>query len=614
LKIAAGLEYQNGGTRKEEEVAMAQRHSSLHSFALGAMVLIALGAAHTALAQTSVFAYQGKLDFDGVPANGQFDFQFKLFDAASGGSQQGATLEQLTVNVTNGDYKVNLDFGASVFTGAERFIEVSYRFSGSTTYTTLPRQQVTSTPYAIRSLVATSADALSGTCSSCVTSGQIQSVQGGQVTGNIAGSQISGTVPVASVPAGSANYIQNTTSQQVASNFNISGNGTAAGTLAANVVNATTQYNLGGLRVLSNAGSNNLFVGTNAGNNNTGSGNAFFGADAGQSTTTGYNNAFFGAAAGKSNTTAIENAFFGEGAGQNNTSGSANSFFGHDAGQFNTTGGVNAFFGQAAGWKNTTGGSNSFFGVCAGCHNTTGDRNSFFGWLSGDSTTSGGFNSFFGSGAGSLNTKGMRNTFIGQNADFDTQDPTGDNNTALGYTATIKSGVSSATVIGTGAKATASHTVVLGTDQEVVIVPGKLEVGTLAVAGNQHVCLNNNNRLAPCSSSLRYKTDLRPFAAGMAIINRLQPISFTWRDGGMRDLGFGAEDVRKIEPLLVTTNAQGLVEGVKYDRIAVVLVNAIKELQQQLAVQQAHIEQQRGQIEKLQRRIRLKYQMAASRK
>jgi len=67
--------------------------------------------------------------------------------------------------------------------------------------------------------------------------------------------------------------------------------------------------------------------------------------------------------------------------------------------------------------------------------------------------------------------------------------------------------------------------VVLGTDQEVVIIPGKLEVDTLGVAGNQHLCLNNNNRLAPCSSSLRYKTDLRPFAAGMAIINRLQPIT-----------------------------------------------------------------------------------------
>jgi len=59
----------------------------------------------------------------------------------------------------------------------------------------------------------------------------------------------------------------------------------------------------------------------------------------------------------------------------------------------------------------------------------------------------------------------------------------------------------------------------------------------------------------------------------------------------MRDLGFGAEEVGKIESLLVTYNAQGLVEGVKYDRITAVLVNAIKEQQQQLAAQQTQIEE-----------------------
>ena len=59
----------------------------------------------------------------------------------------------------------------------------------------------------------------------------------------------------------------------------------------------------------------------------------------------------------------------------------------------------------------------------------------------------------------------------------------------------------------------------------------------------------------------------------------------------MRDLGFGAEDVQRIEPLLVTYNPQGMVEGVKYDRITAVLVNALKEHQQQLASQQSQIEE-----------------------
>ena len=50
--------------------------------------------------------------------------------------------------------------------------------------------------------------------------------------------------------AGNSNYVQNSTNQQAATNFNISGNGTASGTLSGNTINATTQYNLGGQAVL----------------------------------------------------------------------------------------------------------------------------------------------------------------------------------------------------------------------------------------------------------------------------------------------------------------------------------------------------------------------------
>src|SRR5207253_1507680 len=63
-------------------------------------------------------------------------------------------------------------------------------------------------------------------------------------------------------------------------------------------INTTTQYNLSGSRVLSAAGSQNLFAGINAGTNNTGNNNAFFGSSAGTANTSGDNNAFFGSSAG----------------------------------------------------------------------------------------------------------------------------------------------------------------------------------------------------------------------------------------------------------------------------------------------------------------------------
>jgi hypothetical protein len=47
-----------------------------------------LFASDTALAQNSTFTYQGRLTDGGAPANGTYELEFKLFDAASGGTQQ----------------------------------------------------------------------------------------------------------------------------------------------------------------------------------------------------------------------------------------------------------------------------------------------------------------------------------------------------------------------------------------------------------------------------------------------------------------------------------------------------------------------------------------------
>lgn len=110
-----------------------------------------------------------------------------------------------------------------------------------------------------------------------------------------------------------------------------------------------------------------------------------------------------------------------------------------------------------------------------------------------------------------------------------------------------------------------------------------ISIGNPVTSGITPVCRDGQSRLANCSSSLRYKTAVSSFPSGTQLVKRLQPITFNWKDGGMHDLGLGAEDVAAIEPLLVTYNKDGQVEGVKYDRIGVVLVNAVKE-------QQGHIE------------------------
>lgn len=141
---------------------------------------------------------------------------------------------------------------------------------------------------------------------------------------------------------------------------------TTSGTLNATTFDAGTQFNMGGSRIVGNAGTNNLFVGINAGAANAiGSANSFFGKDAGLSNTDGASNSFFGSSAGSSNTLGASNSFFGTLAGQANTEGASNSFFGVFAGQANTTGGTNSFFGRNAGLGNTTGAGNTVIGALA---------------------------------------------------------------------------------------------------------------------------------------------------------------------------------------------------------------------------------------------------------
>jgi len=78
----------------------------------------------------------------------------------------------------------------------------------------------------------------------------------------------------------------------------------------------------------------------------------------------------------------------------------------------------------------------------------------------------------------------------------------------------------------------------------------------------------------------------------------------------VKDIGLGAEEVEKVAPLLTFRNAKGEIEGVKYNQLSAVFVNAFKEQQAQIelqqtrnAAQQLEIKRQQAQIEKQQRAL-----------
>jgi hypothetical protein len=565
-------------------------------------------------AQTTGFTYQGKLADSGTPASGNYDFEFRLFDAVSGGTQQGTTQTLTNVAVASGIFTVGLDFGAcaTCFNGAPRFLDISVRVAGGGAYTPLtPRQPITATPYAIK-------------------------------TQNLA---FNGTYNDGGMPP----------------TIFTASNTFAGDSAGLNTIPDPNPTNINGKL--------NSFFGAGAGQaNTTGFFNSFFGIQAGQANNFGHYNSFFGSQAGFKNS-GFFNSFFGSKAGLNNTTGSQNAFFGTHAGFSNTTGRSNSFFGGAdgggTGSSNTIGNFNSFFGHRAGEKNVDGNLNSFFGTGAGFANISGGSNTFLGHDAGNTNTTGSFNTVIGESADVGLNNLI--NATAIGANAQATqsnslvlgsiNGINLATAdtnvgIGTTAPEQKLHVVgneILSTgasagfkfrdrgssssaddwvwysngnlarffragvgDLLTITTDGVVALNTLGSAGGSQLCRNASNQIANCSSSIRYKTNLATLHTGLNLINRLRPVTFNWKQNGEHDLGLVAEEVAKVEPLLVTHNNKGEIEGVKYDRVSVVLVNAVKEQQAQIVAQQAQIGNQQRLIERQQQQLNEQQQALAA--
>ncbi len=224
------------------------------------VLIVLLFGAVAVSAQTTSFTYQGRLTDGGAPANNNYDLQFTLWDAAIAGNQQPqpapTTMTKTNVAVTGGVFSVLLDFGVSAFPGADRFLEVGVRpgDSGGVFTMLAPRQQISSTPYALHTLNATAADSLSSACVGCVTDSQINS---------IAASKLTGTIPASSIPPSTGNYIQNTTAEQTNANFNVSGNGIIGGNAGVGTTTPTSKLDVRGHLTLDAGSSPVLYTGTN---------------------------------------------------------------------------------------------------------------------------------------------------------------------------------------------------------------------------------------------------------------------------------------------------------------------------------------------------------------
>jgi len=100
----------------------------------------------------TAFTYQGRLMDANNPADGLYDFEFRLFAHPTLNSfPVGDMVEVNDLDVIDGYFTVLLDFGDKAFTGNARWLEIGVRPGDSEERCTIlsPRQEVTPTPYAI---------------------------------------------------------------------------------------------------------------------------------------------------------------------------------------------------------------------------------------------------------------------------------------------------------------------------------------------------------------------------------------------------------------------------------------------------------------------------------
>lgn len=103
-------------------------------------------------------------------------------------------------------------------------------------------------------------------------------------------------------------------------------------------------------------------------------------------------------------------------------------------------------------------------------------------------------------------------------------------------------------------------------------------------------------------SSRRFKEDVRPVDDAMDKVLALQGVKYRWdaEHGAQPDVGFIAEDVGRVIPEVVDYEADGTnAAGLRYDRLTVYAVEAIKQLHADLKMRDAEIAALRERIEQL---------------
>ncbi len=306
----------------------------------------------------------------------------------------------------------------------------------------------------------------------------------------------------------------------------------------------------------STATTGNIMKGANRFLHNFGTDNTFLGVNAGNFTMTGNLNTASGYQVLTSNTTGRENTASGYQALTSNTGGIGNNASGWYALWRNTTGIHNTADGWGVLNGNTTGGGNTASGAGALDNNTTGNYNIAIGFAAGTSLTTGDNNIAIGSYgvAGEANTIRIGGGFAGD------------------QTRAFIAGIRGVTT------ATAAIAVVVGTDGQLGTLSSSRRVkDDIADMGEASSTLM---KLRPVT--FHYKSDKNP-------------------KGRSLQYGLIAEEVEKVAPDLVARSANGEIETVFYQHLTPMLLNEYQKQQRLIETQTALLAKQTARVAALEK-------------
>jgi hypothetical protein len=327
-------------------------------------------------------------------------------------------------------------------------------------------------------------------------------------------------------------------------------------------------------------------------------------------------------------TTSCYNTAFGYLAGECVTTGTCNMLFGTSAGQRITTGSNNTLFGHGAGTTMTTGVNNTFIGAGAGTDNLIGIRNVALGYFTAQYSQSASDNISIGTFAGQY-TEGCKNIMIGEFAGaYTCISSAPKNNIGLGSRTFYGIGLYDVdeTIVGCNPPfgLNGCENIAMGHRAGAFLTTGNNNIfigcctgsstaglGKLTGTSNR-ILLGNSSHNCACiqiawtvASDIRDKCIFGPVPHGKNFLNAINPITYSFKNRETNELtetkkryGFSAQEVLAAEgdnPIIVGSDSPDKL-GLTHEYIIPILVNAVKELTQD-------VEELRAEIAELKKRV-----------